>query len=230
MRRSGFLFAILAGCLLANLLFASRAQAQKAAAPAADRWVQAIAAFEKADAQSPPPKDAVLFVGSSTIRLWDLKASFPDLVAINRGFGGSQMADVLKYVHRIVTPYAPRQIVLYEGDNDLQAGDSPAAVAAEFDQLLTEIRKKLPDVPVLVIAVKPSPSRWKLIDKQRELNRLLAARCEADGKARLVDLGSALVGPDGQPREELFRADRLHLNDQGYAAWSAALRPLLDKP
>jgi lysophospholipase L1-like esterase len=78
--------------------------------------------------------------------------------------------------------------------------------------------------------VKPSPTRWKLIDKQRELNRLLAARCEADGKARLVDLGSALVGPDGQPREELFRADRLHLNEQGYAAWSTVLAPLLGKP
>ena len=77
--------------------------------------------FEAADKQTPPPKDAVLFVGSSSIRLWDLKKSFPDLVAINRGFGGSQMSDAARHARRLINVYKPRLIVLYEGDNDLNA-------------------------------------------------------------------------------------------------------------
>jgi hypothetical protein len=112
------------------------APAKAKAPPAADRWEITIAAFEAEDKLAPPPKDAVVFIGSSSIRLWDLKKSFPDLVALNRGFGGSQMSDAVKYARRIFTPYKPRLIVLYEGDNDLNAGKSPTQVAADFEEFL----------------------------------------------------------------------------------------------
>ena len=202
--------------------------AAKAKAPTAvDRWESAIAAFEAEDEATPPPKNAVVFIGSSSIRLWDLKKSFPDLVALNRGFGGSQMPDAVQYARRIVTPYRPRLIVLYEGDNDLNAGKSPTQVAADFDQFLKIVRAELPTTPLVVIGMKPSPSRWKIIEQQRETNRLLADRCATDGKARFLDVERPMLGSDGQPKPEIFRADKLHLNDEGYKIWNELLRPLL---
>lgn len=203
----------------------------EAAAPAAagDKWESAIAAFEAADQKSPPPKDAVLFVGSSSIRLWNLEKSFPQYATINRGFGGSQMSDVVRHAHRIVTPYQPRAIVLYEGDNDLNAKKTPETVAADFAALLKIVRAQQPAVPLLVIGCKPSPSRWKLIEPQRELNRLLAELCEKDGRATFVDIEKPMLGTDGEPRKELFRDDMLHLNDAGYAVWASAVEPLLAK-
>jgi lysophospholipase L1-like esterase len=204
------------------------ASAPATAAPV-DKWETASAAFEAADKKSPPPKDAVLFVGSSSIRLWDLKKSFPELTTINRGFGGSQMSDVIRHAHRIVAPYNAKAIVLYEGDNDLNAKKSPATVAADFAALLKIVRAQQPTVPILVIGCKPSPSRWKLIDQQRELNRLLAEQCEKDGHATLVDIEKPMLGADGEPRKELFRDDMLHLNDAGYAVWASLVEPLLAK-
>jgi len=203
------------------------AAAKAKAPPAVDRWESAIAAFEAEDKLAPPPKDAVVFIGSSSIRLWDLKQSFPDLVALNRGFGGSQMSDAVKYAHRIVTPYKPRLIVLYEGDNDLNAGKSPQQVVADFDEFLKVVRTELPTTTLVVIGMKPSPSRWKLIEQQRETNRLLAERCAKDGKARFLDVEQPMLGSDGQPKPEIFRADKLHLNDEGYKIWNELLRPLL---
>ena len=197
------------------------------AAPAADRWEKTIAAFEADDKTSPPPKDAVVFIGSSSIRLWDLKKSFPDVAAINRGFGGSQMADAARYAGRIVTPYKPRLIVLYEGDNDLNAGKSPQQVAADFDKFLKVVRSELPTTPLIVMGMKPSPSRWKLIEQQREGNRLLAERCAKDGKCRFLDVEKPMLGEDGQPKPDIYRADKLHLNEEGYKIWNELIRPLL---
>jgi lysophospholipase L1-like esterase len=200
----------------------------KAKTPAdPNRFEKDIAAFEAPDKESPPPKDGVVFVGSSSIRLWDLKQSFPEVVALNRGFGGSQMSDAVKYAGRIVTPYKPRLIVLYEGDNDLNAGKSPEQVAADFNAFLKIVRADLPTTPLVVIGMKPSPSRWRLIEQQREANRLVAERCAKDGKCRFLDVEKAMLGSDGQPKPEIFRADKLHLNDEGYKIWNELIRPLL---
>ena len=198
------------------------------AAEPADKWEKAIADFEAQDRQSPPPKNAILFVGSSSIRLWDLNKSFPDLPAINRGFGGSQMSDVVRYASRIVTPYKPRAIVLYEGDNDLANGRKPEEVAADFDAFLKLVRADLPETPMIVIGCKPSPKRWALIDQQRTTNRLLAERCTADGHCTFLDVEKPMLGDDGQPRADLFVEDKLHLNDKGYELWTKLLEPLLN--
>lgn len=196
-------------------------------APAASKWEKAIAEFEAQDEQSPPAAGGVLFVGSSSIRLWDLKQSFPEVAAINRGFGGSQMSDVVHYAGRIVTPYKPRAIVLYEGDNDLAANKTPEKVAADFSELLKKIRAELPEAKVVVIGCKPSPARWKLIAKQREANRLLAAACKADEHATFLDVEKPMLSADGVPRAELFREDKLHLNAEGYKLWTSLVQPLI---
>jgi lysophospholipase L1-like esterase len=217
----------LAALLGTSLSVASRADEPVKPAPAESKWEKTIAAFEAEDKASPSKPGGVVFYGSSSIRLWDLKKSFPDLAATNRGFGGSQMADALQFVKRVVTPRKPRAIVLYEGDNDLNAKKTPQQVAADFDALLKIVRTELPDTKMIVIGCKPSPSRWKLIETQRELNRLLADRCAADKHATFVDIEKPMLGADGQPRPELFRDDKLHLSDAGYNLWNSLLQPLL---
>ena len=215
------------GVLVGLVLCAWLPAAAWAQAPKADRWAAEIAKFDAADKEAPPPKDAVLFVGSSSIRLWDLKKSFPDVATINRGFGGSQMSDAARHAQRLINIYKPRLIILYEGDNDLAAKRKPEEVAADFDALLKTVRAELPTTPLLVIGCKPSPSRWALIEQQRATNHLLAERCTKDGHAQLLDWEKSLLGTDGQPRAELFRPDRLHLNDEGYKIWNELMKPHL---
>jgi lysophospholipase L1-like esterase len=217
-------------CLIIPLLIAGRgalgAEPAKAAA-AESKWEKTIAAFEEQDKKSPPAPGGIVFYGSSSIKLWDLKKSFPELAAINRGFGGSQMSDAAQFVARAVMPLKPRAIVLYEGDNDLASGKTPQQVAADFDAFLKIVRGELPETRVVVIGCKPSPSRWKLIDKQRELNRLLAERCAKDEHAKFLDIEKPMLGADGQPSAELFRADNLHLSDAGYELWTSLVQPLI---
>jgi hypothetical protein len=124
-----------------------------------DYWEKDIAAFEAADRATPPPKGEVVFVGSSTIRLWDLAASFPDVKAINRGFGGSEMADATRYVGRIVVPYAPRTVVVYSGDNDIM-GTTAEQITIAFERFVRAVHAVLPTTRIVIIGIKPSLLRW----------------------------------------------------------------------
>ncbi len=132
--------------------------------------------FEEQDRKSPPPKNPILFVGASMIVRWDVKKFFPDLETINRGFGGSEMIDVLHYVDRIVIPYKPRIVVLYEGDNDTAAGTSPEQVARNFEALVQKIHDALPQTKIVDISVKPSLARWAIVDKQQATNLRCSGR------------------------------------------------------
>jgi lysophospholipase L1-like esterase len=120
-------------------------------------------------------------------------------------------------------------IILYEGDNDLASGKSPQDVAAAFDELLKIVRADLPTTPLVATGCKPSPKRWALIDKQRELNRLLADRCTKDSHATFLDVEQSMLATDGQPKPDIFKADKLHMNAAGYEIWTALLRPVIDK-
>ena len=196
-------------------------------APAADPWEKDIRAFEERDRQQPPPQDAVLFLGSSTIRIWDLKKSFPDLVTINRGFGGSQFADSARYAGRIVIPCRPKTIVIYAGDNDIAGGKTPEQVSADFDALIAAIRRSLPDVRIIVLSIKASPARWDKYPKMQQVNVHLKEAATKDPHLAYLDVGTCLFGDDGKPRADLFNKDGLHLNDEGYEAWAKILRPVL---
>ena len=128
------------------------------------RWEKAIAAFEEQDAKKPPPQNAIVFVGSSSVRLWKLQKSFPDLQTINRGFGGSQIVDSVHFAERIILKHEPRIVALYAGDNDIAAGKSPTQVAADFKQFVKTVRIMLPKTRIIFIAIKPSIKRWNLGD------------------------------------------------------------------
>lgn len=191
-----------------------------------------IAAFEASDRQSPPPPGAVLFVGSSSIRLWkSLAHDFPELTVINRGFGGSAIADSVRYAHRIVIPYKPRMIVLYAGGNDLHKGLTPPQVLKDFESFVAQVRAALPRTHIVFVSINPSVARWSEEDRILETNRLIAGYVrEKSGKPAelsFIDSHSKLLSPEGKPRPEILRADGLHLNDAGYALWLSILKPQL---
>ena len=189
-----------------------------------------IAAFEAADRQSPPPSGAVLFLGSSSIRLWTtLARDFPELKVINRGFGGSEIADSVRYAPRIVLPYKPRMIVMYAGGNDINGGKTPETVLKDFQAFVKEVHKALPKTRIVYISMNPAVSRWKKEADFVEGNRLIEAYIRsADKKGRrlnYIDSHSKLLSPTGEARPDIYRPDGLHLNSKGYELWTAILRP-----
>jgi lysophospholipase L1-like esterase len=208
-------------CLAANL-------AAQEAKTGFERWEKEIAALEERDAKQKPALGTTVFVGSSSIRLWNLEKSFPDLSLVNHGFGGSTIADSVHFVDRLVLRLEPKTVVFFAGDNDIAGGKSPEQVHADFQALVKAIHSKLPKTRIVFIAIKPSPSRWKLFEKQQAANRLIRDSISKDAE-RLVylDIVPPMLGDDGQPKPELFQKDMLHLNESGYAVWNKLLLPLL---
>ncbi len=197
-----------------------------ASAQSENQYEAEIAAFEAADRANPPPSNAVLFVGSSTIRLWPhLQEDFPETTVLQRGFGGASFPDVLHYMDRIVIPYHPRKIVLYCGDNDLGNGRSPGQVIRDFREFVTRVRAALPDTPVVFLAIKPSPLRWPIVNSMRAVNARVRAMADEDPLIEYVDVFTPMLGRDGQPRNDLYEEDGLHVNAAGYALWKDILQP-----
>lgn len=191
-------------------------------------WDAEINSLTQIDIKQTPPKNAVLFVGSSSIRGWrNLRESFPNLDVINRGFGGSRLEDVNFYFDRIVTPYNPKTIVLYAGENDINDGVSPEKVLKDYQKFLELVRAKLPKVKLIYISLKPSPSRWKLAENFRKANDLIKAEIAKDKRAVFVDVWTPMLAANGEPRPELFIGDNLHMNEKGYAVWRQSLEKYL---
>jgi lysophospholipase L1-like esterase len=192
-----------------------------------DRWEADIAAFEAKDRVTPPPKGCIVFVGSSSIRLWKtLSQDFPGLPVVNRGFGGSQLADSVRFADRIIIPYAPRQVVIYAGGNDINAGKSPEVVYGDFVALVTKLRSHLPHAHLAFISCQASPSRWTQVEKIRQFNARVESYCRRQGLT-FINTFPLVLGSDDQPNPDLFVADRLHMNEKGYAIWREAVAPHL---
>lgn len=222
--RSGVFF------LAAWLLLGTGAVAQDATTrePASEVWAADIAAFEAQDDDHPPVAGGVVFIGSSSIRMWTtLAQDFPGVALVNRGFGGSEIRDATRYVDRIVAPHAPRLVVLYAGDNDLMNGRTPAQVADDFRAFVQRVRSHNASVRVAYIAIKPSPSRAQLLDAARDSNTRIAQVAGELGKVDVIDIFTPMLGADGQPRAELFLPDMLHLNAEGYRLWTRIVAPYL---
>ncbi len=195
-----------------------------------DFWVDDIAAFAEADAETPPVPGGIVFTGSSSIRLWDgLAEDMAPLPVLNRGFGGSHLAHVVHYYERLIYVHEPRAVVVYAGDNDLSSGGGKTVedVVAAYDALDRLVRRTLPEAHLYFIAIKPSKLR---IDRWPEMERANAAiekRCNATPRRTYLDVATPMLGPDGQPRRELFVFDGLHLSDEGYALWTEVVRSRL---
>lgn len=193
------------------------------------RLAKDIEKFEAADQTAFPPAGAVLAVGSSSIRGWHrtIEQDLSPLTIIPRGFGGSTMYDLAHYADRVIFPYKPRAILIYEGDNDIAAGIPPVAVLQTFADLVRRIHGRLPGTRVYVLAVKPSPSRWKWWNGMSELNAMLRAACEKNPWLDFIDVATPMLDDQGKPRPELYIGDRLHLSAEGYALWTRVVREVL---
>jgi lysophospholipase L1-like esterase len=216
-------------CVTLLSLSGLHAQAPKKEAKSPERWEKAIAAMEKRDKDSPPREGGIFFCGSSSIVRWDLAKSFPGLGVVQRGFGGSQVADSTHFAPRIILPYKPATIVFYAGDNDIGSGKAPEKVHEDFLAFAAAVHKELPKTRIVFLSIKPSIARWKKIDQVRKVNALVEASSKKDERLVYLDVGSVLLGKDGKPRPELFVKDGLHLSAKGYRLWTEKVRPLLER-
>ena len=211
--------------LLLGWLLAGTAWAKQ---PPPQQWAPDIAAFTAQDQQQAPPQHGVLLIGSSSIRFWTTAAQdFPGVPVINRGFGGSAIADSTFYVDRIVTPYHPRVIVMYAGDNDIGEGATPADVIGDFQAFVARVRHDLPQVKIVYISIKPSLARETLWPQMREANEGIAHWMQGKPGMHFVDIAPVMLDKAGRPRAELLREDGLHMKPAGYAIWVSALKPVL---
>jgi lysophospholipase L1-like esterase len=193
-----------------------------------DQWAGAMAAFAAQDRELPPQPGGIVFVGSSSIRLWDVATSFPGQRIVNRGFGGSQIADAVRHVQVLVVGHQPRVVVFYAGDNDIAAGKSAETVAADFRTFVTRVHEALPATRIAFIGIKPSLLRWKLIEGVREANARIRDYCDSDDRLGFVDVDRLMIGWDGRPRADLLAEDGLHLSPKGYELWTILVRPFLE--
>ena len=192
------------------------------------KWEKEIAGIEKRLKDAPPKPGGAVFAGSSSIRLWDLKKSFPDRGFTNVGFGGSEVRDSTAFAARIILPYEPSAIVFYAGDNDIANKRTPQRVADDFVEFAKAIHAKLPKCRILFVAIKPSPSRWAFYENQTKANALVQVAIQKDERLAYVDVVTPMLGKDGEPTAELFQKDRLHLNAKGYELWTTAVAKALD--
>lgn len=191
------------------------------------KWEKEISAIEKRLKDA--PKGGVLFLGSSSIRLWDLEKSFPCKSYLNAGFGGSEIRDSTHFVPRLVTPLAPKTIVFYAGDNDIANGRNADQLAADFRAFCEAVHKDLPKCRVLYIPVKPSIARWAKFEEQKKANALIEKQCRSNDRHGYIDIVPAMIGPDGKPVADLYVKDGLHLSPAGYEKWTPLVKAALEK-
>ena len=216
--------------LLAAWLIMIASHTATAAENKPGRLDKAIEAFLEADRVKAPKKNRTLFIGSSSIKLWesleqDLQSSVGTV--IRRGFGGSGIQDAIHYAGRIVLPYKPRQIVLYAGGNELRLGASAKEVLGYFKTFTQRIRAELPSTRVAFVSIKPSPINWAASDDIKNANQLIQKFCAGDKRLDFIDVWTPMLGANGKPKPELFVADQVHMSPAGYAVWTAAIKPVL---
>ena len=194
------------------------------------KWEKDIAAFEASDRTNPPPQGAILFIGSSSIRMWKtLARDFPGHKVINRGFGGSEIADSVEFADRIVLPYTPGRILMYAGGNDINAGKPPEQVLADFKAFVEHVHRKLPETRVSFISIAPNPARWAQIEQVKAANKSIEDYTRTNPKLSFINVFPHMLGPDGKPLPDIYLPDKLHMNAKGYAIWTTIIGPLLEE-
>ena len=194
---------------------------------APDKWEKDIAKFEAAAKAKPLPKGALLFVGSSSIRMWDLKQSFPDRVTINHGFGGSELEDSLHFADRIIIPHAPKIVFLYAGDNDINKGKTAERVVDDYQKFVKKLHRSLPKTRIVFLPIKPSLSRWEKWPEMSKANLAIQTLAKKNLLLDYLDTATPMMGKNGKPMPDLFKNDGLHLNDKGYLIWNKVLKEWL---
>jgi len=207
----------------------SLSQAFGAESPDPDpgRFAKSIEAFVAWDSKNSFPERGMLFVGSSSVRGWPTAMAFPGKPIINRGFGGSELSDVLHYYDQVIKPYSPVKVFLYAGDNDIGNGKTADQVFEDYKELVVRFRADLPDSKLVFISLKPSKDRWEKWPIMVAANRMIREYTAKHDDLWYVDLATPLLDNDSEPKD-VFLDDGLHLNGEGYRLWQEALAPFLD--
>lgn len=199
---------------------------------ASEKWEKDIVKFEQQDKSESDPDSAILFVGSSSIRLWStLKADVAPYPVIQRGFGGSKFSDLAVYAKRIVYPHQFRALVIFEA-NDItgsKADKSPEEVVKLFRDIVMTVRKKYADQPIFLLEITPTKSRWAVWPTVRQTNQLLKESCSKLHNTYFIETASSYLNKDGEPRTDLFIKDMLHQNREGYILWGELVRKKMDE-
>lgn len=193
-------------------------------------WEADIAAFEAEARRRPPPADAVVFVGSSSIRLWDsLADDMAPIPVIQRGFGGAKLNDTVYYADRLVNAYQPAGVVVFAGSNDMTPGDTkpPQQLLESYQQFVARVRADKPDLPIYYIGITPSPRRWDIWPQAKAVNAAIEEYSLRTPGLFYIETGHALMNSQGKPDAENYMFDGLHLSDQGYRVWTSIIRPRL---
>lgn len=170
-----------------------------------------------------------LFYGSSSIRQWEsLENDLAELQPANLGFGGSTLAACVWFFDRVMVGYEPERLIIYAGDNDLGDGRHPEEIFIFFQQLAVRVKERFGDIDCYYISLKPSPSRWHLVDQFRFTNSLIEQEIAKHlHNWKYVNLFDKMIGADAKPRYELFQHDGLHLSNAGYRLWTDVMTQML---
>ncbi len=220
-------FSLRVAAVLAALLppILSRAQSQP------HRFESAVRAYEAADKTNPPPHQAILLVGDSQFYRWKtVHEDLPGYTVINRGIDSFELTDLLYYADRLVPPYQPRLIVLHVGGNDVHNGRAATNLLADFKAFVARVREKLPQVPIAFTSITPGPSRWPEAPQRKAANQAIKDYVASQPGLLYIDLWDAMLTPDGGPRQDLWVADGIHPNHDGYLLRVKIMRPLLGPP
>lgn len=194
----------------------------------ANLWQKEIDEFVETDRRQTPPASPVLFIGSSSFQMWQfLRQDFPRVNVVNRGFGGSHLEDVIHYAAQTILPYQPKMVVVYAGDNDITSGKPVGRVFADYKTLVALIHKFSPKAQIIFVSIKPSPSRREFWGKFQQLNALVKAETLKDKRLVFADVWKPMLTANGEPREELYINDKLHMNPKGYEIWREVLSKYL---
>ncbi len=221
------------GIIALVIIFVLARMVAKVARNDPTRWERTVRKLERKARQHPPSPDTVIFIGSSSIRLWkSLTEDFAPLPVVNHGFGGAQILQVTFYTDRLIFPFKPQAVVFYAGDNDIGSvwfakKKTPEEVLVAFQQFCGKVHDRYPEMPIYVLSIKPSIRRRKRWPQMQAANTLLEEFAWSDERIQFVDVAAPLLAANGQPRSDVFRRDGVHLNAKGYAVWTAVLRPIL---
>lgn len=191
------------------------------------RYADQIKTFALEDELIKQTQRNIVFVGSSSIRGWNLIESFPEIPTLNRGFGGSELSDIDFFLDQTVLKHQPDIVVVYAGENDITGHKSSDTVLEDYKGIVDRILFDKPNTVIVYISIKPTPTRWQLWTKMSEANEKIQVYSQQYENLYFIDVARKMLSQSGKIQQHLYQADGIHLTPMGYTLWTEALAEVL---